>query len=55
MIHSTNSYEIAISKTYLLQKRKKVQMAVNSVIINYNDGLLYINYVLYSLGFPAGR
>ena len=55
MRHSTNSYGIAIPKTYLLQKNKKVQMAVNSVIINYNDGLLSINYVLDSLGFPAGR
>ena len=42
-------------KHIYFKKRKKVQMAVNSVIINYNDGLLYINYVLYSLGFPAGR
>ena len=30
-------------------------MAVNSVIINYNDGFLSINHVFDSLGFPAGR
>ena len=36
------------------KKKKKVEMAVNSAIINYNDGFLSIN-VFGSVGFPVGR
>ena len=54
MSHSANSYGIAVQKIYLFQK-KIVEMAVNSETINYNDGLLSINHVFDSLGFPAGK
>ena len=40
MSYSTNSYGIAVRKTYLL-KKKIVEMGVNSAIINYNDGFFF--------------
>ena len=33
--------------------KKKVEMAVNSAIMNYNDGFLSINHVFDSSSFPA--
>ena len=39
----------------IFTSKKIVEIAVNSPIINYNDGLLSINHVFDSLGFPAGR
>ena len=39
----------------IFTSKKIVEIAVNSPIINYNDGLLSINHVFDSLGFPSGR
>ena len=54
MSHSTNSYGIAVQKNIFTSK-KIVEMAMNSEIINYNDGFLSINHVFESLGFPGER
>ena len=49
-ILSTNLYGTGVQKIYVYLKKLKIEIAVNSVVSNHNDGFLALKNIVKNLG-----
>ena len=49
-ILSTNLYGTGVQKIYVYLKKLKIEIAVNSVVSNHNDGFLALKNIVENLG-----